>query len=168
MSSDFSIKSRLLWTIDKLICVLWKEFKRYLTKISSVYFGLQLQDHRPRDPQPQRVERYLHKFLQKFSILLKPNNKAIIRLVIRQAVARPWGRWLAGGSSTTSVTCLGLKDSHVLNKSRENCPNLTFHESPKTIISLLILKVHLAYIGLSTMKRDKIRYVPCYIIFTFY
>ena len=42
-----------------------------------------------------------------------------IRLVIRQAVARPWGRWLAGGSSTTSVACLGLPDylpyvAHVL------------------------------------------------------
>ena len=59
-------------------------------------------------------------------------------------------------------------NSQVSNNSRENCPNLTFQESLKTMLSLLILKVPLAYIGLSTKKRDKIRYIPWYIIFTFY
>ena len=57
--------------------------------------------------------------------------------------------------------------SQVSNNSRENCPNLTFQENPKTIISLLILKVPLAFIGLSTKKGDKIRYIPRYIIVTF-
>ena len=56
----------------------------------------------------------------------------------------------------------------VSTKCRENWTNKTFQGSSKTILSLLILKVSQAYTGLSSIKRDKIRYILPYVIFTFY
>ena len=61
-----------------------------------------------------------------------------------------------------------LKISQVSNDSRENCPNLTFQESLKTMLSLLTLKVPSGLHRVVNQKRDKIRNVPWYIIFTFY
>ena len=52
-----------------------------------------------------------------------------------------------------------MRIAQVSNNSRENCPNLTFQESPKTLLSLLILKVPEACIGLSTKKRESIRFL---------
>ena len=44
---------------------------------------------------------------------------------------------------------------------------ITFHESSKIILSLLILKASQANTGLLRIKRDKIRSFPQYIVFTF-